>query len=508
MSINPNNLSETATLTFSEEFNGNALDGAVWNTAYPWSAANGGSNTANQEEQWYINADYGPTAGLGTYVVRNGQLEINAQPTPQAYREHVNGYDYTSGMINTHGTFEQTYGYFEMRADIPGEQGMWPAFWLLNTNLSWPPEIDVMEVVGGSPDHLITSVHWDDNGHKMTNKSTHYPGLSDGMQVYGVDWQADTITWYLNGQQVHQVGTPADMHDPMYMLANLAVGGSWIGSPDGTTQFPATMAIDYIRAYSEMPADGSRGPGTLDPVIEEPVEKPVAEAPVQPPVEETPVDETPVAEIPVADETPIEEPVEDEDDGTPIAETPVEDVKDEIYDETPIAEAPVEDPLEIVAGPETDVPTEDLPVAALPEDVAGAPEADAGSGGRWERHFEKFAGRESGHPAFDALAAKFGARIEDAGAKSAGPHKAVDWFAASEKTDFSWKAGGKAVDKLFKGEGFAAGNGRAEQALERVDAFKQAWSKRADEAPELPEAWLVDGMTEQASLGTSYWDMA
>ena len=43
--------------------------------------------------------------------------------------------------------------------------------------------------------------------------------------------------------------TPADMHKPMYMLANIATGGDWAGAPDHTTQFPARMQIDYIRAY-------------------------------------------------------------------------------------------------------------------------------------------------------------------------------------------------------------------------------------------------------------------
>ena len=296
MSIDPNNLSQTAVLTFSEEFDGNALDLSRWNTAYPWSAANGGTNTANAEEQWYVRADYAPTAGLGVYEVRNGVLEINAMPTPRDHQKNVDGYDYVSGMINTHGTFSQTYGYFEMRADIPEGQGLWPAFWLLQDDLTWPPELDVMEVIGSSPDDVITSVHFEDGGNKLLNKVTTIPGVSDGMATFGMDWQPDEIVWYVDGVEVFRAATPEDMHDPMYLLANLAVGGTWPGSPTAES-IPATLSIDYIRAYAERP-EGTTPPAPVEPVVEE--EEPVvAETPAPAPVEPVEEEEPVVAETPV-----------------------------------------------------------------------------------------------------------------------------------------------------------------------------------------------------------------
>ena len=45
------------------------------------------------------------------------------------------------------------------------------------------------------------------------------------------------------------------MHSPMFLLVNLAVGGSWPGSPDATTGFPANMQIDYVRAYASGPEE-------------------------------------------------------------------------------------------------------------------------------------------------------------------------------------------------------------------------------------------------------------
>jgi beta-glucanase (GH16 family) len=265
MSIDPKNLYGTATLTFSDEFNTfsywNGSSG-TWGTGYPWTAANGGTNAGNGEEQWYVNANYAQTASLGTYTAQNGIMNIKAAPTPAALQSYVNGYGYTSGMITSYHSFSQTYGYFEMKAKLPAGQGLWPAFWLLPTDLSWPPEIDIMEVIGSAPNQLETSVHYDAGGHQMKNQTTIIEGMTTGFHTYGVDWQKDTISWYFDGSKVYEVATPAGMDKPMYMLANLAVGGDWAGSPDGTTPFPATLQIDYIRAYA---AKGDANPSAALP---------------------------------------------------------------------------------------------------------------------------------------------------------------------------------------------------------------------------------------------------
>jgi hypothetical protein len=86
--------------------------------------------------------------------------------------------------------------------------------------------------------------------------------MTSGFHTYGVDWEPDTITWYFDGQKVFQTATPADLNKPMYMLADLAVGGFWPGSPDAQTPFPAGMQIDYIRAYQpDAPSIGGASGG-------------------------------------------------------------------------------------------------------------------------------------------------------------------------------------------------------------------------------------------------------
>ena len=67
--------------------------------------------------------------------------------------------------------------------------------------------------------------------------------------TYAVSWDRDLLIWYVDGREVRRQPTPMDMHKPMYLLANTAIGGDWAGAPDATTPFPAHFVIDYIRAY-------------------------------------------------------------------------------------------------------------------------------------------------------------------------------------------------------------------------------------------------------------------
>jgi len=252
MSIDPKNLSATAVMTFDDEFNSlNLWNGSgTWSTSYAWAQPNGVTLSGNGEQEWYINSMYAPTSSVKPWTVSNGILTLTAAPAAPSIQPLINNYQYTSGMITTYNSFSQTYGYFEMRAQLPQGQGLWPAFWLLPEDGSWPPEIDVMEVLGNDMTTLYTSVHTNSTGvHTSVGGNPKVADMSLGFHTYGVDWEASTITFYFDGQQVYQTATPSDMNKPMYMLANLAVGGGWPGNPDATTRFPAKFSIDYIRAY-------------------------------------------------------------------------------------------------------------------------------------------------------------------------------------------------------------------------------------------------------------------
>ncbi len=255
MTIDPKNLSATATLTFGDEFNTLSLwngTSGTWSTKYPFAPEKGGSLPSNGEQEWYINSMYAPTTSVRPWTVSNGVLTLTAQPASTSVQPLIDGYKYTSGMVNTFNSFTQTYGYFEMRAQLPAGQGLWPAFWLLQADMSWPPEIDAMEVLGHDMTTLYTASHTNETGsHTSKGGTIKVPDMSAGYHTYGVDWQADYITYYFDGNEVWKTATPSDMHEPMYMIANLAVGGYWPGMVNSTTPFPAQMKIDYIRAYSD-----------------------------------------------------------------------------------------------------------------------------------------------------------------------------------------------------------------------------------------------------------------
>src|SRR5260221_5025001 len=215
----------------------------------PGGTERGGTLAGNGELECYINPAYAPTASVNPFSDANGILTISAKRTPDAIKPLIGGYNYTSGMLTTYSTFAQTYSYFEMRADMPNEQGAWPAFWLLPANGSWPPELDVLQMIGQDPNTANTTVHSDATGlHTVQSTAVKVPS-TDGFHNYGVLWQADAITWYFDDVAVAHANTPADMHDPMYMLVNLAVGGI-AGTPADGLPHGSDMKIDYIKAYS------------------------------------------------------------------------------------------------------------------------------------------------------------------------------------------------------------------------------------------------------------------
>jgi serralysin len=267
VTIDPNNLSGTARATFTENFDSlnlwNGQDGR-WATNFWWSPTYGAGSTLpnNGEQQWYINSNYAPTAHIDPWTVNNGVLSLTASRVDPWVQGSINGYQYASGMLNTFHSFKQTYGYFEMSAQMPAGQGAWPAFWMLPASgVTPPPELDIVEVLGREPGVVHTALHRTDNGvYADIGGVAHVGSTSDGFHRYGVNWQPDTITWYFDGKAISQTPTSSDMHQPMYMIVNLALGGHWGGMVDGSTSLPMQMKVDYIRAYEDLGKPGAANP--------------------------------------------------------------------------------------------------------------------------------------------------------------------------------------------------------------------------------------------------------
>lgn len=259
--LSPANMTGTH-LTFGDEFDSfsmrdPATGKGTWTTHYDlagYNALNSRTLQSNAERQVYVDPLFtgstNQSLGLNPFVSKNGVLEIHADEVSAEMSKNLWGYQYTSGVITNKDTFSQQYGYFEVRAQVPSGQGLWPCIWLLPTSRAWPPEIDILESIGDASVAYQTS-HSNDGGFNTSNgtETLVFP-TNDGFHTYGLSWKADQLVWYIDGQEVKRMATPSDMHQPMYMLINLGVGGSWPGDPDPATDVHAQMNVDFVHIYS------------------------------------------------------------------------------------------------------------------------------------------------------------------------------------------------------------------------------------------------------------------
>lgn len=209
----------------------------------------GDNGWGNNELQNYTDAQANANTEDGKLIIK-------------AIREGTNRY--TSARLTTKGKKEFKYGRIDIRAKITIGQGIWPALWMLGSNIDqvgWPAcgEIDIMENVGHIPKTSYGTAHWGPQGRGFSTYSTgEYTiadNYTDAFHVFSIQWEFNKITWYVDETKFHTI-TTSDMggeqyrfNDNFFFIFNVAVGGNWPGNPDATTVFPQQMAIDYIRVY-------------------------------------------------------------------------------------------------------------------------------------------------------------------------------------------------------------------------------------------------------------------
>jgi len=223
-------------LTFHDEFDGAALNTQKWNPNDPW----GGER--NHELQAYVK---------DAFEVRDGVLRIKADKRQAIYGGKQRAY--TSGMMTTYGKFSQQYGRFEIRCRVPKGKGMWPAFWLLPEPLGWPPEIDVLEILGHEPNKVYLTHHFRDGQkqHGSHGGSWRGPDFSAQFHEFAVEWSPKALVWFIDGVERFR-SEKSIPQCKMYLLVNLAVGGDWPGAPAEKTQWPAAFEVDYVRVYERV----------------------------------------------------------------------------------------------------------------------------------------------------------------------------------------------------------------------------------------------------------------
>lgn len=236
-------------LLFEERFDDVRIAADRWNTCH-WWGPEGCTISTNNELQWYLPQQVS---------VRDGSLRLTAS------REATVGSDgrtfaYRSGMVTTGRAsatspkpkFAYRYGYLEVRARIPKGVGLWPALWLLPSTNESLPEIDLAEIRGSKPNQVSMHLHWRDKSGRAKDRGarTTVTDTPNDWHVFALDWQPGSLRWLIDGVVRWQIRSRKVPSEPMYLIANLAIGGDWAGSPKSGTTFPATFEIDRVTVWA------------------------------------------------------------------------------------------------------------------------------------------------------------------------------------------------------------------------------------------------------------------
>lgn len=225
---------------FSDEFN---IDGAP--NPSKWGYDIGGGGWGNNEAQYYTNR-------LENAIVQGGSLKIITK------KEAYLGSSYTSARLLTKGKFAFKYGRVEIRAKLPTGGGTWPALWMLGSNIDtvgWPAsgEIDIMEHKGNELNKIFGTLHYTgrSGGNGDSTNTTPNTTATTEFHNYSIDWRADAIKFYVDGQLFKTFANSASVpfNQNFFIIFNSAMGGTFGGTIDPNF-VSSTFEIDYIRVYN------------------------------------------------------------------------------------------------------------------------------------------------------------------------------------------------------------------------------------------------------------------
>ena len=269
-------------LILNDDFNGTAYDTSIWNPYADW----GGVGSFNNGRENYYPSQI---------QVSNGVCHLVAQPNP-GITTFANSYksgELISARANTNSLtpykFSFLYGYIEARLKIVNVSGFFGAFWMLpdkkNYNYEW--EIDILEVLGNDPRTMWMHYNWFDglpadsarNKSWTPNTGTGNNGtgpagdFSNAFHTIGVDWEADHLTFYLDGTAAGTFPTPGTNNSniartPGYILIQQMVENDWCRAAACTLPNLSaidTFDIDYVRVWQGSTQNAVREAGSAGP---------------------------------------------------------------------------------------------------------------------------------------------------------------------------------------------------------------------------------------------------
>ena len=217
-----------------------------------WSFETGNNNGwGNNELEFYTDRTQNAFVSAGNLII-------------EARTELLGGKNYTSARMVTKNKKTFKFGRIDIRAKMPKGKGVWPALWMLGNNIDavgWPAcgEMDILELLGHEPNKIYGTMHWGNTVPSHGSKGSSYT-LSSGsfdqqFHVYSLVWKQDDIRVLIDDQEYVHVtsidvqGSNYPFNNNFFFIFNIAVGGNWPGSPDGTTVFPQRMIVDYVRVF-------------------------------------------------------------------------------------------------------------------------------------------------------------------------------------------------------------------------------------------------------------------
>ncbi|MCR2823116.1 carbohydrate binding domain-containing protein [Lederbergia panacisoli] len=251
-------------LVWEDNFDGNELDTTKWSidTGNGFENPDGSWNPGwgNNELQYYDE---------NNVKIENGKLILEGRK--ESISDNHGTYQYTSGKILSRGKFSKKYGKIEAKMKLPKGKGFWPAFWMMpedDVYGGWAAsgEIDIMEGKGSIPNKVGGAIHygggWPNNTYTAKDYEFSSGDITD-FNVYSLEWEPGELRWYVNGELYQKLnnwnstGTgnaakysyPAPFDQEFFIILNLAIGGHFDGNPDGSTEFPGQVEVDYVRVY-------------------------------------------------------------------------------------------------------------------------------------------------------------------------------------------------------------------------------------------------------------------
>lgn len=239
-------------LTFSDEFNGTgAPDTKKWDRP-----EYNRRNNDNGPDGWWLKED--------SYLNGSGYLVIRAKKINNRNNDN-DFFDYSTGVIRTIGKFEQLYGKYEIKCQLPTQPGWWVAFWLYTPTVGNVDgsgrdgtEIDIFEGFGWT-DTMQHALHWDGYGdaHKTTFKKITVSELRQGFHTFTLEWEKDAYIFFVDGQETWRTFDGGVSQVPSYVkitgeisTESWAMTDYWANNINRAV-FPDSFLVDYVKVYKK-----------------------------------------------------------------------------------------------------------------------------------------------------------------------------------------------------------------------------------------------------------------